>query len=181
MGLSLAKRSAFGDPSPQIQYSGLLIDSPSSSFLIPTAKIAKLLSHIAHLSALASSAHYCPVKTLAAFTDQVVSLSLALGPVTRLLTRAAYRAIESRSSWSSYIFLPAEVVSELEFWSEHITILNGFPFKFRLAPTMQVFSDAIVLADTGFLYRIIQICGCMALGLPPRNSRAQHGASCRPC
>ena len=96
---------------------------------------------------LLDSAKPVPVKLLDSFAGQIISMTLTLGPVTRLMTRTSYRAIESHVFWSDSIFLPDSVVLELNFWLQNISLLNGFPFRFRLAPTMQIYSDA---SDTGF-------------------------------
>ena len=134
-------------PSPRITYLGFIIDSPSSSFLIPQRKIADLLSLIEQLLASHNTFRSVSVKSLASFSGSIISMSLALGPITRLMTRATYHTIESRSSWACSLYLPSSVASELSFWQNHIAELNGFPFHYRLSPTMQIFSDA---SDTGF-------------------------------
>ena len=134
-------------PSARILYLGLLIDSPTSCFLVPQAKIDILFSSINAILSFSNSRLPAPVRSVASFAGQIMSMSLALGPVTRLMTRATYRAIESRSSWEDSLFITDSVLNELTFWNTHISVYNGFPFRFRLAPTMQIYSDA---SDLGF-------------------------------
>jgi len=134
-------------PSTRIQYLGFIIDSIRTSFFVPQPKISKLLSTIDDMFSLVNSASSVPVLNLACFAGQVISMTIALGPISKLMTRSSYRAIESRVFWSDTIFLPDPVLNELRFWSSNIYCLNGAPFRFRLAPSIQVFSDA---SDTGF-------------------------------
>jgi hypothetical protein len=133
-------------PSTRIQYLGFIIDSLRTSFFVPQSKISKLLATIDGIYSVVNSANSVPVKDLACFAGQVISMTIALGPISKLMTRASYRAIESRVFWSDRIFLPDPVLKELRFWSSNIPRLNGAPFIFRLAPSIQVFSDA---SDTG--------------------------------
>lgn len=141
-GFVASKTKCVWTPRRSILILGLIIDSLSSSFYIPQIKIAKLLSCISGILLDFHSSNSIPVKTLACFTGQVISMSLALGPIARLMTRCSYRAIESRIFWSDSIFLPDSVLNELRFWSDNVSSLNGFPFRFRLVPSFQVFSDA---------------------------------------
>lgn len=146
-GFVPSKTKCVWQPSNRIQYLGLVIDSITEQFFVPQSKIDKLLLCIDRISSLMNSQGSVPVKELASFAGQIISMSLALGPVCRLMTRASYRAIESRILWTDFITLPESVAKELRFWAENITVFNGFPFKFRLAPSALVFSDA---SDTGY-------------------------------
>ena len=134
-------------PSQEIKFLGLLINSTSQRFFVPEGEISKLKDCTTSIISLLDSAKPVPVKLLASFAGQIISMTLAIGPVTRLMTRASYRAIESHVFWADSIFLPDSVVLELNFWLQNISLLNGFPFRFCLAPTMQIYSDA---SDTGF-------------------------------
>ena len=61
---------------------------------------------------------------LASAAGQVISLSLVIGPITRLRTRALYAVLNSRSSWADKCHLPAETREELEFWQTNVQFLK---------------------------------------------------------
>ena len=157
-GFVFSKKKCVWQPTQSICYLGFTIDSKTERFYIPKAKIDKLLSLIDLISTLHESKRKVPVKTLASCAGQLISMSLALGPVSSLMTRALYRAIESRSFWSDSIFLSESVTDELSFWSTNISLFNGSPFRFRLAPTIQVFSDASDFGFGGYIPGYANLC-----------------------
>ena len=75
-----------------------------------------------------------------------MSMSLALGPVARLRTRAMYAVINSCASWSVFVRLTEEAMLELEFWQSNVTVLNTQPIWFKPGATRVVYSDA---SDSG--------------------------------
>ena len=74
-------------------------------------------------------------------------MSLAMGPITRLRTRALYAVLNSRSSWADKCYLPAEAREELEFWQTNVQFLNGRSIWFSSGTTRVVHSDA---SSTGY-------------------------------
>ena len=66
------------------------------------------------------------------------SLGLTLGrracAVTRLMTRAMYRSIESRASWCDSIVISDSVITELTFWQSNFELMNGFSITHQHAP-----------------------------------------------
>ena len=87
------------------------------------------------------------VKDLASITGQIISMSIAVGNITRLLTRSCYATIEKRTSWNDTLHINTEVRSELEVWLGHIDSLNGIPMHPKSSAVGIVFSDA---SDHGF-------------------------------
>lgn len=55
------------------------------------------------------------MRLLASIVGQIMSMSLALGPIARLSTRALYGAIDSRHSWSDQLKLSDDARDELLF------------------------------------------------------------------
>ena len=151
-GFVLSKTKCVWTPITNIHYLGFFIDSTTSKFYIGEAKLAKLLSSINYLMVQFTAGQLISVRKLASIAGQVIAMSPALGPIARLMTRSCYHAIESRVSWTSLINLPSSVTAELEFWIQNIKLLNGFPFKFRLVPTIQISSDASATGYGGFVH-----------------------------
>ena len=88
-----------------------------------------------------------PVGVVASVVGQIMSMSLALGPVARLRTRAMYAVINSCTSWSAYVRLTEESMLELEFWQENVAVLNTQPIWFKPGATQVIYSDA---SDSGY-------------------------------
>ena len=63
--------------------------------LVPDAKIAKLQSFLQAACRLVA----INARSLASLIGKILSMSLALGPVARLMTRCMYVALEGRTNW----------------------------------------------------------------------------------
>ena len=87
------------------------------------------------------------MQSLASAVGQIISMNLAMGPITRLRTRALYAVLNSRSSWADKCYLPAEAREELEFWQTNVQFLNGRSIWFSSGTTRVVHSDA---SSTGY-------------------------------
>ena len=47
---------------------------------------------------------------------QIISMSLAIAPVSRFMTRSLYAVLESRISWCDHLVLSKEAQEEISFW-----------------------------------------------------------------
>jgi hypothetical protein len=128
------------------QWLGFIIDLLNGKFFVPKEKIAKLCRAID--SALNS--RLVPARLLASVIGQVISMSLAIGPVARLRTRALYDVINSRRFWSEKLSLPALACDEILFWKSSLPAFNGRPIWFSPGATRVVFSDASATGFGGF-------------------------------
>lgn len=80
------------------------------------------------------------VRMVAALAGRLVSMSLALGGVARMRTRALYAVIghrDGRAAWNETVILSEEARDEVQFWLEHFDSFNGMPIK-ENRRTMQV-------------------------------------------
>ena len=59
---------------------------------------------------------------MASITGQIISMTLAMGPVSRLRTRALYSVLNMRKSWADKLHLSREAREELQFWLESVGI-----------------------------------------------------------
>ena len=106
---------------------------------VPPEKIDRLQPRIGSFD-LDSLIHAC---TLAGVVvGQIISMSLAIGPVARLRTRALYSVLNSRRSWSDRLRLPEDAKMELVFWKECIPMFNGQAIWFESGATRVAYSDA---------------------------------------
>ena len=88
------------------EWLGFVIDS------IPEKKVSKLKS----LLDSAIQAGYSSFRELARIAGSIISVDLAVGPISRLLTRQMYFAIETRSAWDNTIHFSPSLLLELKFW-----------------------------------------------------------------
>ena len=101
-------------------------------FHIPEAKLAKLKRSLESLI-LAGCATYRELARLAGF---IVSLSLAVGSIARLVTRQMYFLIQSRPSWDVSFAFSEALLQELKFWLQHIDSFNGYSIRVRFVPIL---------------------------------------------
>ncbi len=73
---------------------------------------------VAGLLRSAEQGERVPARLVARVTGQIISMSLAIGDISRLFTRALYADIDGASSWNSTIIMSAAAAQELRFWSQ---------------------------------------------------------------
>ena len=131
------------DPHQVGDWLGFIIDLTLGCFRVPEEKIERLKDSalgITHPSRV-------PIRAVASIVGQIMSMSLALGPIARLRTRALYAVINRYSSWYAWVALTEDAKEELSFWQNNIVALNGQPIWFKSGATRIVFSDA---SDSGY-------------------------------
>ena len=133
-------------PQQNGQWLGFLLDLLNGRYLVPKAKISKLMHSID--SVLAT--WLVPACLLAGITGQIISMSLAIGPVPRLRTRGLYDIINKRRFWSEKLPLSSLAHDEMLFWKSSLSAFNGQPIWFSPGATRVVFSDASSTGYGGF-------------------------------
>ena len=81
-------------------------------------------------------------RELAKIAGSIISVALAVGPISPLFTRRMYLAIESRSAWDSTLHFSAALLEELRFWYCNIGSFNGYSLWPPLDSSTVIFSDA---------------------------------------
>ena len=74
-------------------------------------------------------------------------MSLAIGPISHLRTRALYAVLNRRRCWADWLSLTADALEELHFWRQNIEYFNGQLIWFSAGATRVFFSDA---SSTGY-------------------------------
>ena len=95
-------------------------------FIVPPEKISKLQEAIAGIPLHGR----VPVWQLASIVDQIISMSLAVGPLTRLRSRQMYEVLKYRRSWNDRVPLSDGASDELLFWKDSVSKCNGQPIWF---------------------------------------------------
>ena len=138
------------EPQQLAKWLGFNIYLKEGNFYVPEDKVEKLKLAIKQAYTHAR----VPVKTLASIVGRIISMSLAIGPVTRLRTRALYALINSKRSWCDVLGLPANAREELEFWFKNVDCLNGKPIWFNPGATRIVYSDASSSGYGGYVVEL---------------------------
>ena len=84
---------------------------------MPVSKIDTLKSKLLETKV----AKCVPAKQLASLIGKVMSMSLAFGPVTRLMTRNLYAVLNHRLARCQRLTLSNEALQEIDFWLSEIT------------------------------------------------------------
>ena len=173
-GFVLNGKKSHLSPASSGRWLGVDLDLVQGVFSIPfflVERIEKLKDTIARLlsSGLASA------RTLAKVTGQVLSMSIAVGPVTRLRTRALYEMINSRLFWNQLVQITEDAREELLFWLCSAEVLNGRSFCWRPSATRVAYSDA---SDTGYGGYVVElgphtVSGCWS------EDEARHSSTWR--
>ena len=113
-----------------------MIDSISMSFRIPEKKVSK---HKGMLDS-AIQAGYSSFRELARIAGSIISVALAVGPISRLLTRQMYFAIETRSAWDNTIHFSPSLLLELKILVLQHRLLQRLSYKATISdPYRRVF------------------------------------------
>ena len=134
------------------QWLGFILDLLSGKFFVPKEKMSKLWHAIDKVLA----SRLVPARLLASVVGQIISMSLAIGPVARLRTRALYDVINTRSFWSEKLSLSSLARDELLFWKSSMQAFNGRPIWFSAGATRVVFSDASSTGYGGF-HNVVEV------------------------
>ena len=140
------------------EWLGFIINLAEGCFSVPNDKLVRLKSSGLSLMHL-SRVH---IRAVASVVGRIMSMSLALGPIARLRTRALYADINQCLSWRAYVDLSEDSKSELCFWQGNVAQLNGQPIWFESGATRVVYSDA---SDSGYGGYSVEVGPQVAQGL----------------
>jgi len=102
-----------------------------------------------------------PARKVASVIGKIISMSLALGPVTRLMTRSLCAMLRDRTSWYQKLVLSAEDLDEIQFWLDKITHFNGRNIWPTPSAIRVVYSDA---SATGYGRYVVEHGNSVANG-----------------
>jgi len=150
------------------------LDLQSGRLTVPKGKLYCLLEQMTR----ARDGCQLTATALASVVGKIVSMSLALGPVTRLMTCNMYALLNARISWCQELSLTPAALDELSFWLHSIKNFNGQNLWSRPSAVRVVYSNA---SSTGYGGYCIQHGGYAAtstvLGLSQKANRVLHGGN----
>ena len=115
----------------------------NGAILVPKVKVEAITC----LVGLALRQEVLEARFLASIVGKIISLSLAVSPVSRFMTRSTYSMLNQRRCWNDLLKLNAEATAELQFWKLSLQGYNSQPIWRQPGAVRVVYSDA---SDTGF-------------------------------
>ena len=119
---------------------GFVIDLSKGEFSVPDSKISKLKCKLQEIK----NAKLVGARQIASVAGTIISMSLSLGSVSRLMTHSLYAVLNNRISWYQMLSLTKEALKEIDFWVERISQINIWS---KPSALQLVYSDA---SSTGF-------------------------------
>ena len=110
-------------PCQRGQHLGYIVDLQKRIFLVTQARIDKLFALLEHIS----KEKLVFVRLIPKLIGSVISMSLGVGPVSRLRTRMLYREVQKTVSWDKKFFISVEAKEEVTFWYYCFHKYNGQP------------------------------------------------------
>ena len=126
-----------------LMWLGFNIDLEKGVIGVPQPKIEAIHSQLEE----AMAARVLPARFLASITGKLISMSIALGPVTRLMTRSLHALINTRQSWCQTLVVSPEANAELQFWASQLENFNGQNIWHSPSAIRLVYTEA---SDTGY-------------------------------
>jgi hypothetical protein len=150
-------------PCKTIEWLGYDINLESGFFSVPERRILAIHQGIECILGYSgiSDLIYVKVRQLASVAGKIVSTSLAIGNVARLMTKAIHVCIEARYNWESFVCLSDKAIRELRFWLDNIRTLNGSKVGPKPEASKIVYSDA---SSTGYGGYVVGISDHIAHG-----------------
>lgn len=140
-----------GPPSQRVKYLGLIIDSVSMTFEIPTDKLEHLISFGSEILSM----RRVGVKTLASWVGSLQACRLAIGPLVSIMCRSLYDDIKQARTWSSFIKLSNSSSVALRWWIANLPKYSSYPIMQDPSITVFDYKLASDASDRGcFVYRI---------------------------
>ena len=104
------------------EWLGFVINTIAMTFQVPEAKVRRLKSPLSSAIRDKSSSY----RELARIAGSLISVALAVGPLSLLFTRQMYLAIESRSAWVHTLHFSSAYLEKFRFWYCNIDSFNGY-------------------------------------------------------
>ena len=130
-------------PTHRLQWLGFEVDLKQGCISVPAKKINGLKANLQ----IAASQTALRAKFIASLVGKIVAMSLALGSLSRFMTRALYAMLQGRNTWCDMLVITPEAKVELQFWVECLDLYNSQPIWHSPSAVRCVYSDA---SDTGY-------------------------------
>ncbi|XP_052264823.1 uncharacterized protein LOC127867588 [Dreissena polymorpha] len=134
------------EPVQEMEWLGVNINMREFSIRIPERRISKAMNTIKSLL----GSVYLPVRKVASFIGQIISMSIVIGPVAQIMTRYLSIDVAKECTWNAYVKLSIDSVEQLAFWRETLNLLNKRSLVATGACSKVVYSDASAVSYAGY-------------------------------
>lgn len=115
-----------------------------------------------------------PARKLASLIRKIISMSLALGPVTQLMTHSLYATLNNRVAWCQKLLLTLEALKKLTFWFNGVSKFSGQHIWPKPSALRMVYSD---VSSTWFGGYTVEHSNLIANGQQKRLNLVPRGMS----
>ena len=106
-GLTIKATKSNFVPTQKGMFLAFILDTTQMLFSVPTPKLEKLMQSMRTVNERTNAIP----KEISRIAGQIISMGIAIGPLTRLFTRHIYAFIESRNSWFEHKTVRAPIPS----------------------------------------------------------------------
>ena len=133
-------------PEQQCSWLGFDINLAQGKIAIPQAKLSGLCIQLQQ----AVQQGKLHAKYLASIVGRIISMSIAIGPVSRLMTRSLYCLLNTCQAWCDMLTVSPEAMAELKFWLHEIEKFNGQDIWPSPSAVRVVYTDASLQGYGGY-------------------------------
>lgn len=133
-------------PVQVLEWLGAILNTIDYTVSIPQRRIDKALSTLLEIKRFGRM----PVRQVASFVGQIISMSIVIGPVSQIMTRYLSMDIAKAYSWNSFILLSDDSLEQLKFWEHTLGSINMRYLTLSGACSRIVYSDASGSAYAGY-------------------------------
>ena len=144
-------------PTQRLQWLGFVIELSQGLIEVPRDRLTAVACKLQRACQL----KLVPAKQLASVVGSIISMGLAIGPVSRFMTRSLYTLLNTKLSWWEMLEVTPEAHQELEFWKACLDDYNCQPIWHSPSAVRVVYSDA---SDTGYGGYVVEHGPCVAYG-----------------
>ena len=130
-------------PTLSLKWLGFNLDLEKGQISVPEDKLCALKTQLQ----VAANSTQIKAKSLASITGKLISMSIAMGPVTRLMTRSMYALLNTQQFWCQYLPITNLVQEEISFWVQQLDTFNGQGIWHTPSAVRIVYADA---SSTGY-------------------------------
>ena len=125
-------------PSQQIKWLGFELNLLQGQIVVPEEKISSPKAQLRK----AADSQGLSARQLANIIGKIISMSLAIGPISRLMTRSMYAMLNQRDYWYQVLVMTEEAREEVNFWVRQIDCIIGREIWHSPSAVRVVYSDA---------------------------------------
>ncbi|VDI76706.1 Hypothetical predicted protein [Mytilus galloprovincialis] len=144
-GFLINEEKSVFKPVIELEWLGIVWNFKEYKLSITQRRVDDLISS---LNVILAKFPYVTARSLAQVVGRIISMTPVIGNVARIMSKFCYMEIESRIGWDIPItgYKPVEVLSELKFWLENVTMINYRNLCHYSKSSVVIYSDASNIA-----------------------------------